>query len=376
MQIPFNKPYFTGKETTYIKAAVDQMVIASDGKFTKKCQSFFEQHYGFGKCLLTTSCTSALELAALLLDIAPGDEVIVPAYTFVSTANAFVRRGARVVFADSTPAHPNVDVTQLEDLITPRTKAIVVVHYAGVACHMEAVMALANKHQVFVIEDAAQAIHSFYAGKPLGSFGHLAAFSFHETKNIICGEGGMLVINDDRFTKRAEIISRKGTNRAAFFRGEVSQYEWVDIGGSFLPPDTSAAFLYAQLERLSDIQTQRQGIWQRYQQGLAVLAQKGHADLPQIPDYAQPNAHIFYIICKSNAERNQLIDYLRTFGIQAVFHYLSLHQSPFYQAQHDGRCLPQSDKYADCLLRLPFFYELPLLQQQEVIRRVIQYFEP
>lgn len=375
MKIPFNKPYLTGNETKYIGEAIALGSISGDGVFTKKCQDFFEQNYSFKKTLLTTSCTDALEMAAILLDIQAGDEVIVPAYTFVSTANAFVLRGANIVFADSELHTPNIDVTQLEDLITPRTKAIVVVHYAGVACDMDTVMAVANKHGLFVVEDAAHAVHSFYKGKPLGSFGHLATFSFHETKNIICGEGGLLVINDDRFINRAEVISRKGTNRAAFFRGEVNKYEWVDIGSSFLPTDTSAAFLYAQLEQLSNIQAKRQKIWQRYQQGLDVLAQRGWAQLPHTPEYAQANAHIFYLVCQNQQERDQLMDYLKQRGIQAVFHYLSLHQSPFYQKQHVKRALPNSDKYTSCLLRFPFFYELSLAQQQEVIQVIISYFE-
>lgn len=375
MRIPFNKPYFTGNEIQYMGEAVASRGVSGDGVFTQKCQDFFEQTYGFRKTLLTTSCTDALEMAAILLDIQANDEVIAPAYTFVSSVNAFVLRGAKIVFADSEPTTPNIDVTQLEGLITPKTKAIVVVHYAGVACNMDEVMALANKHGIFVVEDAAHAVHSFYKGTPLGSFGHLAAFSFHDTKNIICGEGGLLVINDEAFVKRAEIISRKGTNRAAFFRGEVSKYEWVDIGSSFLPPDTSAAFLYAQLEQLTHIQAQRQRIWQRYRQGLAILPQRGWAQLPHVPDYAQANAHIFYLLCENQQERNQLIDHLKKCGIQAVFHYLSLHQSPFYQEQHDGRPLLYSDQYTNCLLRLPFFYELSIAQQQEVIQAVISYFE-
>lgn len=375
MKIPFNKPYLTGNETKYIGEAVAIGSISGDGTFTKKCQDFFEQNYSFKKTLLTTSCTDALEMAAILLNIQAGDEVIVPAYTFVSTANAFVLRGANIVFADSEPHTPNIDVAQLEDLITPQTKAIVVVHYAGIACDMDAVMALANKHGVFVVEDAAHAVHSFYKGKPLGSFGHLATFSFHKTKNIICGEGGLLVINDDQFIKRAEIISRKGTNQAAFVKGEVNKYEWVDIGSSFLPPDTSAAFLYAQLEQLPNIQAKRQQIWQYYYQGLALLPQRGWAQLPYTPEYAQANAHIFYLLCQSPQDRNQLMDYLKQRGIQAVFHYLSLHQSPFYQPQHTGRALPNSDKYTNCLLRLPFFYELSITQQQEVIQAVVSYFE-
>jgi len=262
--IPFNKPYLTGKEAHYLYHAVYSGKISGNGMFTQKCHNFFVQRYGFKKCLLTTSCTDALEMAAILIDIKQGDEVIMPSYTFVSTANAFVLRGATIVFADSGASNPNIDAEKLESLITPKTKAIVPVHYAGIACDMDKIMALAEKYNLFVIEDAAQAIDSYYNGRPLGSIGHLAAFSFHETKNIISGEGGMLVINDERFFRRAEIIWEKGTNRAEFFRGEVNKYGWVDIGSSFLPSEIIAAFLYAQLENLDDIQLKRKSIWNKY----------------------------------------------------------------------------------------------------------------
>ncbi|MCB0513731.1 MAG: dTDP-4-amino-4,6-dideoxygalactose transaminase, partial [Bacteroidetes bacterium] len=276
--INFNKPYFTGKETEYIQQAVQSGKISGDGMFTKKCHQFFESKYGFKKCLLTTSCTDALEMAAILIDIKEGDEVIMPSFTFVSTANAFVLRGANIIFADSYFDNPNIDADAIEQLITPKTKAIVVVHYAGMACDMDKIIELANKYKLFVIEDAAQAIDSFYISKgtkkPLGSIGHLAAFSFHETKNIISGEGGMLVINDERFIERAEIIREKGTNRSKFFRGEVDKYGWVDIGSSFLPSDIIAAFLYAQLENLDAIQTKRKEIWNSYFEGLKTLEER------------------------------------------------------------------------------------------------------
>ena len=363
-KISFNKPYLTGKETQYIEQAVKSGKISGNGMFTKKCHKFFEERYGFNKCLLTTSCTDALEMAAILLDIQPGDEVIMPSYTFVSTANAFVLRGAKIVFADSRPDHPGIDEDKIEELITPKTKAIVPVHYGGVACDMDKIMEIANRHSLFVVEDAAQAIDSFYTGKdgirrPLGGIGHLAAFSFHETKNIISGEGGMLVINDPRFEKRAEIIWEKGTNRAAFFRGEVNKYGWVDVGSSFLPSEIIAAFLWAQLENLDDIQKKRKGIWNSYWQGLKEWADAVHIQLPFIPDHASNNGHLFYLVCKDLEQRTALIGRLKENSIISVFHYLSLHKSPYYQAKHDGRELPESDRYSDCLLRLPMYYELP-----------------
>ena len=361
--IPFNKPYFTGKETEYIKKAVASGHISGNGKYTKKCQQFFEEKYGFKKTLLTTSCTDALEMAAILINLKEGDEVIMPSYTFVSTANAFVLRGAKIVFADSLPNHPNMDCFSLEALITPKTKVIVPVHYAGVACDMDVIMELAKKHNLFVVEDAAQAIDSFYTGKdgikkPLGSIGHLAAFSFHETKNIISGEGGMLAINDEQFINRAEIIWEKGTNRSAFFRGEVDKYGWVDIGSSFLPSEIIAAFLWAQLENLEDIQKTRKTHWEKYNSLLSEWANQNNICLPEIPNYATNNAHMYFLVCKNLEQRTSLIQHLKENNIMAVFHYISLHKSPFYKENHDDRMLPETDKFTDCLLRLPLFYEL------------------
>lgn len=361
--IPFNKPYFTGKETEYIKEAVASGHISGNGKYTKKCQQFFEEKYGFKKTLLTTSCTDALEMAAILINLKEGDEVIMPSYTFVSTANAFVLRGAKIVFADSLPNHPNMDCYTLEALITPKTKVIVPVHYAGVACDMDVIMELAKKHNLFVVEDAAQAIDSYYTGKdgikkPLGSIGHLAAFSFHETKNIISGEGGMLAINDEQFINRAEIIWEKGTNRSAFFRGEVDKYGWVDIGSSFLPSEIIAAFLWAQLENLDDIQKTRKSHWEKYNSLLSEWANHNKISLPEIPNYATNNAHMFFLVCKNLEQRTSLIQHLKENNILAVFHYISLHKSPFYKEKHDDRMLPETDKFTDCLLRLPLFFEL------------------
>ena len=314
MGIVFNKPYLTGKETEYIHEAVLSGKISGDGIFTKKCHQFFEDRFGFKKCLLTTSCTDALEMAAILINTQPGDEVIVPSYTFVSTANAFALRGAKIVFADSSPDNPNIDIDILESLITPKTKAIVPVHYAGIACDMDKITALAGKYGLYVIEDAAQAIDSYYTGsdnikRALGSIGHMAAFSFHETKNIMSGEGGMLVINDNRFIERAEIIREKGTNRSKFFRGEIDKYGWVDIGSSFLPSDIIAAFLYAQLENLDDIQNKRKAIWDVYFDVFKTLDSEGTIRVPSIPSYATNNAHMFYLVCKSIEERTELMGY-------------------------------------------------------------------
>lgn len=372
--IPFNKPYLTGKETEYIIDAVASGKISGNGKYTQKCQQFFEDKFGFKKTLLTTSCTDALEMAAILIDIKEGDEVIMPSYTFVSTANAFVLRGAKIVFADSRKDHPNMDETKLEALITAKTKAIVPVHYAGVACEMDTIMELATKHNLYVIEDAAQAIDSYYIGKDgikkaLGSIGHLAAFSFHETKNIISGEGGLLAINDERFIKRAEIIWEKGTNRSSFFRGEVDKYGWVDIGSSFLPSEIIAAFLWAQLENLENIQRVRKQHWEKYQNGLKQFAAENNIELPLVPDYATNNAHMFYLVCKNIEQRSALIEKLRSQNIHPVFHYISLHSSPFYEGKHDGRNLSETDRFTDCLVRLPLFYELSV---DTVINQILQ----
>lgn len=365
-RIDFNRPHLTGKEAHYMYEAVSKGKLSGNGEFTKRCQAFLEQRYGFRKCLLTTSCTDALEMCALLCDIQPGDEVIVPSYTFVSSALAFVRAGAKIVFADSMRRNPNLDAEQIEALITPRTKVIVPVHYAGVACDMDRIMEIADKHKLLVVEDAAQAIDSYYKGRPLGSIGHLAAFSFHETKNIISGEGGALCINDERFIRRAEILWEKGTNRAEFFRGEVNKYGWVDIGSSFLPSEVIAAFLWAQLERMDVIQAKRKALWERYFELLKPLADEGRFTLPDLPEYATNNAHMFYLVCHSLEERSALIQRLKDNGILAVFHYLSLHSSPYYTPRHDGRELPECDRYADCLVRLPLYYDLELSQVDEI----------
>lgn len=361
MNIPFNKPHLTGKEVHYMYQAVFNGKLSGNGEFTKKCQVFFETRYGFKKCLLTTSGTDALEMCAMLCGLQRGDEVIIPSYTFVSTALAFLREGAKVVFADSMKRNPNLDAETLESLITPKTKVIVPVHYAGVACDMDAIMTVAQKHNLLVVEDAAQAIDSYYKGKPLGSIGHLSAFSFHETKNITAGgEGGLLVVNDERFVRRAEILWEKGTNRAEFFRGEVNKYGWVDMGSSFLPAEINAAFLWAQLENLDEIQSKRKQLWNRYYELLKPLADKGYFAFPDMPEYASNNAHMFYLTFPSLETRTALIKHLKDNDIMAVFHYLSLHSSVYYTDKHDGRALPECDRYADTLVRLPMYYDLSL----------------
>lgn len=370
--INFNKPYLTGNEIPYIKDAVERGVISGNGFYTKRCHTFFEDRFGFKKVLLTTSCTDALEMAAILCEVEPGDEVIMPAYTFVSTANAFVLRGATIVFCDSLESEPCMDVGKLEALITPKTKAIVPVHYAGVACDMDRLMDIATKHNLFVVEDAAQAIDSFYNGRPLGGIGHIGAFSFHETKNIISGEGGMIVLNDERFIKRAEVIWEKGTNRASFWRGEVDKYGWVDIGSSFLPSEITAAFLLAQLESLDSIQNRRKLIWKNYLNFLHPLSDR--IGLPFIPDYASNNSHMFYIICNDLEDRTALSLYLKSSGINAVFHYLGLHKSAFYKDKYTGEQLSNVDRFENCLLRLPFYYELEEGEQQFISNAIINYY--
>lgn len=376
--IPFNKPHITGRELEFISDAVACGHISGNGKYTKLCQKLIEEKWGFQKCLLTTSCTDALEMAAILLDIKPGDEVIVPSFTFVSTALAFVRQGANIVFADSRPDHPGIDEYQLEQLITPKTRAIVVVHYAGVAVEMTPLMDVARRYQIPVVEDAAQAIDSYYLtngqSRVLGSFGVLSAFSFHETKNIQSGEGGMLVINDPSLAKRAEIIWEKGTNRAEFFRGEVNKYGWVDVGSSFLPADTIAAFLYAQLIDLKEIQAKRVRLWNHYHR----LFSEWNCDqvkLPAIPEFSTNNGHMFYLLLENVEVRQQLIAHLKTNGIMAVFHYLPLHLSTYYTDKHDGRLLPNSEKFADRLLRLPLFYDLTLGQQEFIVSLIRAFFD-
>ena len=370
--IPFNKPYFSGRELKYLEEVCHSTTMSGNGDFTKKCHTFFEQKYGFKKCLLATSGTDALEMCAMLCNLKPGDEVIVPSYTFVSTALAFLREGAKVVFADSSAENPSMEVEQIEPLINEKTKVIAVVHYAGVACDMDAIMALAEKHNLLVVEDAAHCIDSFYKGRPLGSIGHLGAFSFHETKNISSGEGGMCVINDEGFVRRAEIIWEKGTNRAEFYRGMVNKYGWVDMGSSFLPSEFNAAYLWAQLEQLDDIQGKRKHIWNRYFEGLNGKI-GNEVKLPYIPEYATNNAHMFYLLCPSLEYRTALMKFLKENDVQTTFHYLPLHSSKYYEDKHDGRELPNCDRYGDTLVRLPLFYELSDMEIDKIVKLIVEF---
>ena len=370
--IPFNKPYCSGRELDYIKEVCGSMTMSGNGDFTKRCHAFFEERYGFKKCLLTTSGTDALEMCAMLCDLKSGDEVIVPSYTFVSSAIAFLREGAKVVFADSGAANPNITVETIRPLINECTKVIVVVHYAGVACDMDAIMELAEEHHLLVVEDAAHSIDSFYKGRPLGGIGHLGAFSFHETKNINCGEGGMLVVNDERFIRRSEIIWEKGTNRAEFYRGMVNKYGWCDIGSSFLPSEFNAAFLWAQLEQLEDIQGRRLRIWHIYDSILRHHVEQYGIQLPDIPDYATNNGHMYYLVCPTLEFRTQLMASLKEHDIQTTFHYLPLHSSVYYKDQFQGEPLVHCDHYGDCLVRLPLFYELTDEQATYVAETIVE----
>lgn len=372
--IPFNKPFISNRELDYIKESVTNGKISGNGIFTQKCHDFFKNRYDYRKVLLTSSCTDALEMAAILLNIQSGDEVIMPSYTFVSTANAFALRGATIRFVDSRSDHPGMDEDSVESLINEKTKAIVVVHYAGVACDMDKIISLSQKYNLRIVEDAAQSIESTYMGKPLGGIGDLAAFSFHETKNIISGEGGMLVVNNPDYMNRAEIIWEKGTNRSAFWRGEVDKYGWVDIGSSFLPSDMIAAFLYGQLENIDFIQIKRLTIWNKYFEAFKQLENIGLLKLPSIPSYASNNAHMFYLILNSLDVRSKFIDYLKESGILSVFHYISLHKSPFFQSLHDGRDLIYADNYTDRLVRLPFYFGLSEEDQDFVIQKVYSFF--
>jgi dTDP-4-amino-4,6-dideoxygalactose transaminase len=367
MRIPFNKPFIAGKELYYIAQAVTYGNISGDGHFTKACSRLFEERFHIPKVLLTPSCTASLEMAAILCDLGPGDEVIMPSYTFVSTASAIVRMGAQPVFVDIRPDTLNIDESLIERAITPRTKAIFVVHYAGVSCEMDEIMKLAAKHNLIVVEDAAQGVNSFYRGRALGSIGHLGCYSFHETKNYICGEGGALCINDERFRHRAEIIRDKGTNRQRFFRGEVDKYTWVDVGSSYVPSEICSAFLYGQLEMLDPIAQRRKAIYEFYREQLEGLDPAFEIQLPSIPDECQSNFHMFYVILPSAEQRGTLLAHLKSQGIHAVFHYVPLHTSPMGEklGYHTGD-LPVTEDLAARLVRLPLFYDISADEQQAV----------
>lgn len=372
--IPFNRPSFVGNEQAYVAQAIANGHISGDGQFTKRCQAFLEEELGVSKVMLTTSCTHALEMTAMLLDIQAGDEVIVPSFTFVSTINAFVLRRANPVFIDIRPDTLNMDETQLERVITPRIKAIVLVHYAGVGCEMDAILDIAGRYGIPVVEDNAHGLLGRYKGKYLGTFGSLATQSFHETKNFICGEGGALLINDPQYIERAEIIREKGTNRSRFFRGQVDKYTWVDIGSSYLPSDILAAFLYAQLEAREQIQAKRQKIWDYYYDNLKDWAKEHGVRLPIVPDHCEQTYHIFYIVLPSLEQRQALIAHLKLHGVMAVFHYLPLHLSDMGQrfGSRPGDC-PVTEAVSDRLLRLPFYYSLTEDDQVHVVEAICNF---
>lgn len=374
MEVLFNRPYITGREAHHLAQVALSGKLSGNGNYTRMCHDFFQQRFGFKNVLLTTSCSDALEMAAILCDIQPGDEVIMPSYTFVSPANAFLLRGARIRFADTYSHYPNIDPESIKNLITSRTRVILVVHYAGVACDMDAVMAIAGQHNLLVVEDAAHAHDSYFRDRPLGGIGHFGAFSFHETKNIISGEGGMLVVNDERFVKRAEIIWEKGTDRAAFSRGEVSKYGWKDIGSSFLPSEITAAVLYAQLEKYDEIQVKRKQVWQQYYAKLRSLEEMNLFTLPHLPEWATVNGNMFFLTARDHTERDELLSFLKKEGIYAVFHYLPLHSSEYFQSMHDGRILHHTDHFAGCILRLPFYNEMTEVEINFVANTIKKYF--
>lgn len=374
MMIPFNKQNLFGKELEYIKDAFENGKISGDGKYTKLCSRFMEERFNSKKILLTTSCTHALELAVLLADIMEGDEVILPSYTFVSTANAFALRGAKLIYCDIREDNLNIDETKIEELITKKTKAIVPVHYAGVACEMDTIMEIAKRHDLIVIEDAAQGVDAMYKDRYLGTIGDFGCYSFHETKNFSSGEGGAISINDEKYVKRAEIIREKGTNRSQFFRGEVDKYTWVDIGSSYLPSDINAAVLYNQFENIEKINQKRKAIYERYYDGLAELQTRGILRLPIVNDYAKTNYHMFYIILNSEQERDGLMYYLKDNGINSVFHYIPLHESPYSRSRYGTFNLPVTEDLSGRLLRLPMYYSLRLEEVDYIVEQIYKYF--
>lgn len=369
--INFNVPPFVGKETEYIQQAVNSHKICGDGEFTKKCSAWLEEKTGTKKALLTTSCTHATEMAAILIDIQPGDEVIMPAYTFVSTADAFVLRGAKAVFVDINPKTMNIDENLIEGAITDKTKAIVPVHYAGVSCEMDKIMEIAKKHNLYVIEDAAQGVMSEYKGKALGTIGDYGCYSFHETKNYSMGEGGALLISDEHNIEMSEIIREKGTNRSKFFRGQIDKYTWVEAGSSYLPSDMNAAYLWAQLEMADEINQNRLSTWNRYYEGLKSLCERGLIELPYIPEYCQHNAHMFYLKTKDLEERTRLIQYLKENGVNSVFHYIPLHTAP--AGKKYGRFYGEdvyTTRESERILRLPMYYGLKSEQVEYICDKV------
>jgi dTDP-4-amino-4,6-dideoxygalactose transaminase len=375
IRIPFNKPSVVGSELIYVGQAVAGGHASGDGPFTRRAQAMLEERFGANRVLLTTSCTSALELAALLCGLQPGDEVIVPSYTFVSTANAFVLRGARPVFVDVRPDTLNIDERLIEQAITPRTRAIFPIHYAGVACEMDAIMDIADRHGLFVVEDAAQGVFAQYKDRWLGTIGHLGCYSFHETKNISCGEGGALVINDPALEQRAEILREKGTNRSQFMRGEVDRYTWVDAGSSYVPSDMLAAFLLGQIENMEKITRRRGEIFDRYVAMLAPLVERGLIRIPVVPPHSTTNYHMFYVLTADIEERTALIAHLRAAGILAVFHYVPLHSSPFAQSLGVPQTrLPRTEDLSARLLRLPMYFDLTDREVEEVASMILDFY--
>ena len=373
-RIPFNKPFVAGKELYYIAQAVTFGNLGGDGHFTQRCSELLEDRFAITKALLTPSCTAALEMAAILSDLQAGDEVIMPSYTFVSTASSVARMGAKPVFVDIRPDTLNIDEAKIEAAISERTKAIFVVHYAGVACEMDAIMDIARRHHLVVVEDAAQGVNSYYKGRALGSIGHLGCFSFHETKNYICGEGGALCINDDRFLERAEVIRDKGTNRRQFLRGEADKYTWVDIGSSYVPSEICSAFLYGQLEMLDEIADRRRSIAETYAQQIEAAEATSHLTRPYLPEHCQSNHHMYYVLLPTASQRTELLEHLRDKGIHAVFHYVPLHSSPMGQSfgyRHGD--LPLTEDLASRLVRLPFYYDILPQEQHEVVSAVAEW---
>lgn len=367
MEVPFNRPYLTGRELEHLNAVLQSEHMSGDGPYTQRCHDFFQQRFGFHRVFLTCSATDALEMCALLCDLGPGDEVIIPSYTFVSTANAFALRGATIRFADNPRNHPNIGVPEIEPLITEKTKVIVVMHYAGVACPMDEIMELAKRHNLLVVEDAAQAIGADYKGRPLGSIGDLGCFSFHETKNIHCGQGGLAIVNNPDLVERAEYAWQKGTNRSKFSRGEVNKYRWVALGSSYLPGESVAAILWPQLERLDEILGQRLKAWSYYLEQFRDLPPE--IVLPIVPEWTEHNGHIFQLILPGEAVLQEMVKALKADGVHAHTHYLSLHDSPYFKPYHDGRDLPNSDHLSRCLLRLPLFNSITQDELDWVVAR-------
>lgn len=374
-QIPFSSVYLDQNDEECILDCMRTAKIGGMGPYSEKCLRFFKTKYGFNYSVLTPSCTDALEMSSILLDFSNDDEIIIPSFSFVSSALPFALRNAHIVFADSMANNPNIDLDRIENLITSKTKAVLVVHYGGYACDINKLISICKKYNLFIIEDAAHCINSFYDSKPLGSFGDFGVFSFHETKNISCGEGGLLVVNNTGYFERAEIIRDKGTNRSDFFLGKVDKYSWVDVGSSFVLSDILAALLYAQLRKIQEIQTHRLTVWNTYKTELEQLEEKGKCRITHVPEFATNNAHLFYIICKNHKERSKLLSYLQIYGINASFHYQSLHSSKYFKAKHDGRELPNSEKYSNCLLRLPISANMGIPEAEFVVKHVLSFYK-